>query len=97
MNVETGSGRVPAIGDRHAAHAANRAPVESLRPESDDDRHLCHRATAVVFGHPHIPRTDRRDGVRFEEVSLGHPRERHLHHGDGRVLSQTLPAQAAAR
>ena len=30
---------------------------------------------AVVYGHLHIPRTTWYDGVRFEEVSLGYPRE----------------------
>ncbi|MEV0425894.1 metallophosphoesterase [Micromonospora sp. NPDC050495] len=39
------------------------------------DWHLRHRAAAVVYGHLHIPRTTVHDGVRFEEVSLGYPRE----------------------
>jgi 3',5'-cyclic AMP phosphodiesterase CpdA len=39
------------------------------------DWHLRFRATAAVYGHLHIPRTTRYDGVRFEEVSLGYPRE----------------------
>ncbi|MEV4202769.1 metallophosphoesterase family protein [Micromonospora globbae] len=39
------------------------------------DWHLRFRATAVVYGHLHIPRTTWHDGVRFEEVSLGYPRE----------------------
>ncbi|TYB99428.1 metallophosphoesterase [Micromonospora sp. WP24] len=39
------------------------------------DWHLRFRAAAVVYGHLHIPRTTRYDGVRFEEVSLGYPRE----------------------
>lgn len=39
------------------------------------DWHLRFRATAVVYGHLHIPRTTFHDGVRFEEVSLGYPRE----------------------
>jgi 3',5'-cyclic AMP phosphodiesterase CpdA len=30
---------------------------------------------AAVYGHLHIPRTTRHDGVRFEEVSVGYPRE----------------------
>jgi 3',5'-cyclic AMP phosphodiesterase CpdA len=30
---------------------------------------------AVVYGHLHIPRTTWHDGVRFEEVSIGYPRE----------------------
>ncbi|KAI2605959.1 Metallo-dependent phosphatase [Hypoxylon fragiforme] len=29
----------------------------------------------VVSGHLHVPRTDWKDGVRFEEVSLGYPRQ----------------------
>jgi 3',5'-cyclic AMP phosphodiesterase CpdA len=40
------------------------------------DWHRRYRATAVVYGHLHIPRTTWHDGVRFEEVSLGYPRER---------------------
>ncbi len=39
------------------------------------DWHLRFRAAAVVYGHLHIPRTTWYDGVRFEEVSLGYPRE----------------------
>ncbi len=40
------------------------------------DWHRRFRAIAVVYGHLHIPRTTWYDGVRFEEVSLGYPRER---------------------
>lgn len=32
-------------------------------------------ARSVVYGHLHIPRTTWYDGVRFEEVSVGYPRE----------------------
>jgi 3',5'-cyclic AMP phosphodiesterase CpdA len=39
------------------------------------DWHRRFKATAVVYGHLHIPRTTWHDGVRFEEVSLGYPRE----------------------
>jgi 3',5'-cyclic AMP phosphodiesterase CpdA len=39
------------------------------------DWHRRFRATVVVYGHLHIPRTTWEDGVRFEEVSLGYPRE----------------------
>jgi 3',5'-cyclic AMP phosphodiesterase CpdA len=39
------------------------------------DWHVRYRAAAVVYGHLHIPRTTWHDGVRFEEVSLGYPRE----------------------
>jgi 3',5'-cyclic AMP phosphodiesterase CpdA len=37
--------------------------------------HLRYNAKAVVYGHLHIPRVTWYDGVRFEEVSLGYPRE----------------------
>jgi 3',5'-cyclic AMP phosphodiesterase CpdA len=37
--------------------------------------HTRFNAAAVVYGHLHIPRTTWQDGVRFEEVSLGYPRE----------------------
>jgi len=39
------------------------------------DWHLRYGAKAVVYGHLHIPRVTWHDGVRFEEVSLGYPRE----------------------
>lgn len=39
------------------------------------DWHLRFNAEAAVYGHLHIPRTTHYDGVRFEEVSLGYPRE----------------------
>ncbi|MEU8134753.1 metallophosphoesterase family protein [Streptodolium elevatio] len=40
------------------------------------DWHTRFPTAAVVYGHLHIPRTTWYDGVRFEEVSLGYPRER---------------------
>jgi 3',5'-cyclic AMP phosphodiesterase CpdA len=39
------------------------------------DWHVRFRAAAVVYGHLHIPRTTWYDGVPFEEVSWGYPRE----------------------
>jgi 3',5'-cyclic AMP phosphodiesterase CpdA len=39
------------------------------------DWHVRFRAEVVVYGHLHIRRTTQYDGVRFEEVSLGYPRE----------------------
>lgn len=39
------------------------------------DWHRRYRTAAVVYGHLHIPRTTWHDGVRFEEVSVGYPRE----------------------
>jgi 3',5'-cyclic AMP phosphodiesterase CpdA len=43
--------------------------------ERTADWHTRFDAVAVVYGHLHIPRTTHYDGVRFEEVSLGYPRE----------------------
>jgi 3',5'-cyclic AMP phosphodiesterase CpdA len=62
------------------------APTKALRhPEFAQwcgttrtaDWHRRFRTAAVVYGHLHIPRTTWHDGVRFEEVSLGYPREWH--------------------
>lgn len=39
------------------------------------DWHTRFRAAVAVYGHLHIPVTLEYDGVRFEEVSLGYPRE----------------------
>ena len=39
------------------------------------DWHRRFPVVAGVYGHLHIPRTTWQDGVRFEEVSLGYPRE----------------------
>jgi 3',5'-cyclic AMP phosphodiesterase CpdA len=59
--------------------------------EQTADWHLRFRALAVIYGHLHIPRTTWYDGVRFEEVSLGYPRELRLHPDRPRRLKQILP------
>jgi len=61
------------------------------------DWHRRYRATTVVYGHLHIPRTTWHDGVRFEEVSLGYPRER-ARWGDhwNPLPRQILPGDAGA-
>ncbi len=43
--------------------------------EATADWHKRYRAAVAVYGHLHIPRAIEVDGVRFEEVSLGYPRE----------------------
>ncbi|MCZ4118890.1 metallophosphoesterase family protein [Streptomyces sp. H39-S7] len=43
--------------------------------ERTADWHRRFTVSAVVYGHLHIPRTAWYDGVRFEEVSVGYPRE----------------------
>jgi hypothetical protein len=47
---------------------------------------------AVVYGHLHIPRVTWHDGVRFEEVSMGYPREWQRRSGRPGVPRQILPA-----
>ncbi|TPQ22613.1 metallophosphoesterase family protein [Streptomyces sporangiiformans] len=60
------------------------------------DWHRRFRAAAVVYGHLHIPRTTFHDGVRFEEVSVGYPREwRRRGHPQG-ALRDVLPARTLA-
>jgi 3',5'-cyclic AMP phosphodiesterase CpdA len=56
------------------------------------DWHVRYGAAAVVYGHLHIPRTTRHDGVRFEEVSLGYPREWQARQRGPAGPRQILPA-----
>jgi 3',5'-cyclic AMP phosphodiesterase CpdA len=55
------------------------------------DWHRRFAAAAVVYGHLHIPRTTWEDGVRFEEVSIGYPREWKRHSLRRGVLREVLP------
>jgi predicted phosphodiesterase len=59
------------------------------------DWHRRFRAAVVVYGHLHIPRTTWHDGVRFEEVSLGYPREWHRRDPSRSVLRRIMPAEGA--
>jgi len=54
--------------------------------------HQDFRAKVVVYGHLHIPRTTWLDGTRFEEVSLGYPRERKARPTWPVGVRQILPA-----
>ncbi|QDY79448.1 metallophosphoesterase family protein [Streptomyces qinzhouensis] len=60
------------------------------------DWHRRFRARSVVYGHLHIPRTIRIDGVPHQEVSLGYPREWRRRTGRPGQLVQILPAAAPA-
>ncbi|MCM2421609.1 metallophosphoesterase [Streptomyces sp. RKAG293] len=60
------------------------------------DWHTRFRAAAVVYGHLHIPRTTWYDGVRFEEVSVGYPREWRTPGHPRNVPRQILPEPATA-
>lgn len=53
--------------------------------------HTRFRARAVVYGHLHIRGTHYRDGVRFEEVSLGYPRDWDPRLGIEPFLREILP------
>jgi 3',5'-cyclic AMP phosphodiesterase CpdA len=55
------------------------------------DWHLRFNAAAVVYGHLHIPRTTWQDGVRFEEVSYGYPREWRRRRAEPGPPRQILP------
>jgi 3',5'-cyclic AMP phosphodiesterase CpdA len=57
------------------------------------DWHRRFRPAAVVYGHLHIPRTTFHDGVRFEEVSLGYPREWHRRGATRPIPRQIMPAR----
>ncbi len=56
-----------------------------------EDWHLKYRARVVVHGHLHIRGTHFRDGVRFEEVSLGYPRDWDPRFGLEGYLREVLP------
>ena len=58
------------------------------------DWHRRYRALAAVYGHLHIPRSTVHDGVRFEEVSLGYPREWGARGRPEPLARQILPAPA---
>lgn len=62
-----------------------------------EDWHTRFRARVVVSGHLHIRRTRWRDGVRFEEVSLGYPRHWAQERGVASYLREILPGSAAPR
>lgn len=56
------------------------------------DWHRRFNARVAIHGHLHVRRTDWRDGTRFEEVSLGYPRQWRPERGVAAYLRQILPA-----
>ncbi|HXT70695.1 MAG TPA: metallophosphoesterase [Vicinamibacterales bacterium] len=60
-----------------------------------EDWALRYRALAVVTGHLHFRTTMWRHGVRYEEVSLGYPRDWQQERGFDWYLRQILPAGSA--
>ena len=59
--------------------------------ELSADWHVRFDAAAVIYGHLHIPRTTYEDGVRFEEVSIGYPREWKRHNHRRGLLREVFP------
>ncbi len=55
-----------------------------------------YRARAVVSGHLHFRTTLVRHGIRYEEVSLGYPRDWHLERGIDWYLREILPGTSPA-
>ncbi len=79
----------------------HRGPTRMLRhqhlamwcgTELTADWHQRFRAAAAVYGHLHIPVTLEYDGVRFEEVSLGYPREWQRRPNPPELLRRIIPA-----
>jgi 3',5'-cyclic AMP phosphodiesterase CpdA len=60
------------------------------------DWHRRFGTAVVVYGHLHIPRTTWQDGVRFEEVSLGYPREWRARRHGRELPRRILPAPTDA-
>jgi 3',5'-cyclic AMP phosphodiesterase CpdA len=59
------------------------------------DWHIRFPTAAVVYGHLHIPRSTVYDGVPFEEVSLGYPREWRARGLPSKLLKPVLPVRVA--
>jgi hypothetical protein len=61
-----------------------------------EDWHIRFNAAVVISGHLHIRSTQYRDGVRFEEVSLGYPWQWGESIESRRRVKQVLPAAATS-
>lgn len=93
----------PGMGSVLINHYPLRADLVTLRriprfspwcgTDATTDWHRRFNALACIHGHLHVPATHWRDGVRFEEVSLGYPRQWQPHgRGPDRALRLILPA-----
>ncbi|MEU1042780.1 metallophosphoesterase family protein [Streptomyces sp. NPDC005551] len=60
------------------------------------DWHRRFRTAVMVYGHLHIPRTTYHQGVRFEEVSVGYPREWSRRPGPHGTPRRILPMEVGA-
>ncbi|MFD7708763.1 metallophosphoesterase family protein [Streptomyces sp. NPDC059785] len=93
-------GELPTVLVNH--YPLDRHPTDILRyPEFamwcgtrlTADWHRRFRVAAMVYGHLHIPRTTWHEGVRFEEVSVGYPREWRGRPGPPATLRRILPME----
>jgi 3',5'-cyclic AMP phosphodiesterase CpdA len=62
--------------------------------ERTEEWHWRYPVSAVVYGHLHVRGTQYRDGVRFEEVSLGYPQNWRAERGVAAYLREILPGPA---
>ncbi len=102
--------RLDAIDPRHRLVIVNHFPLDErllklwLVPRFSiwcgtrrtRDYHLRYPVDVVVYGHTHRRATDFLDGVRFEEVSLGYPRDWSQAEGMAAYMRQILPTPASA-
>jgi predicted phosphodiesterase len=98
--------RLAAVGSRHRLVLVNHFPLDErllkiwLIPRFSiwcgtrrtRGWHLRYPVDVVVYGHTHRRATDTLDGVRFEEVSLGYPRDWSQEEGMAAYLRPILPA-----
>jgi 3',5'-cyclic AMP phosphodiesterase CpdA len=96
------------VADRHPTILVNHFPLREdlarlrLIPrfsiwcgtKRTEDWHVRFNARVVVSGHLHITRTTWSDGVRFEEVSLGYPRQRPAGRHIDQYLREILPGSS---
>ena len=81
---------LPAARASRATCCSTRSSRCGAARSATADWHTRYNAVCSVYGHLHIPRTTWYDGVRFEEVSVGYPREWHRRK-PYRWLRQVLP------
>jgi 3',5'-cyclic AMP phosphodiesterase CpdA len=108
--VDVTAARLAAVPDRYptvlVSHFPLRQDVVQLPAMPDfalwcgtrmtEDWHCRFRAAAVVSGHLHTPGVRWRDGVRFEEVSLGYAQQWTRRAGGPDVPRDVLPVPAAS-
>jgi 3',5'-cyclic AMP phosphodiesterase CpdA len=104
--IEISARRLEAVPERYRLVAISHFPLRQdlvflprvplfspwCGTRATEDWHRRFRAKVVVSGHLHLPGTSWRDGVRFEEVSFGYPRDWARTRSNGLRLREVLPA-----